>query len=197
MAISVFMRFHSGRDAIMLYESIITEMGRRGGILPPGEIYHIAAFATNGMFVADLWQSREVFKEYAMAALMPLTAKRGLFAPEVEFCDVHRMIDSGVSFKHGAVSVAHFEGNVDELLRKYEQTTEKLGFPAVPPGLVFQWSAKRPEGICVTSHWRSREEAERFLNGALAGALRTTGMPQPRLEYYDVYNTMDGRNLRV
>lgn len=191
------MRFYSSRDAIMLYESVITEMGRHGGTLPPGEIYHLAALATNGMLVADLWESREIFKDYAMTALMPLTAKRGVFSPEVEFCDVYKIIDSGVSFTRGAVSVAHFDGNAEELLHKYGELEKQLGFPAVPAGLVFQWSAKRPEGLCAVGHWRSREEAEQFANGVLSEALRSAAMPEPRIEYYDVYNTMDGRNVRV
>jgi hypothetical protein len=197
MAISVFMRFHSTRDAIMLYESIINEMGRSGGVLPAGEVYHLAALATDGMFVADLWESREAFTAYAMAALIPLTAKRGLFSPEVEFCDVHSTAGGGTPFTRGTVTVTHLNGNVEELLRKYDTVETKLGFPTAPEGLVFQWCAKRPEGLCITAHWRSREEAETFVHGALAEALRSTEMPLPSVEIYGIYNTMDGRSVHA
>lgn len=197
MAISVFMRFHSTRDAIMLYESTMKEMGRSGGALPPGEVYHLAALAADGMFVADLWESREIFTAYAMATLIPLTAKRGLFSPEVEFCDVHRIAGGGASFAGGSVTVAHLNGNVEELASKYDELETKLGFPTVPEGLVFHWSAKRPEGICVTTHWRSRENAEHFLNEAFPKAFQSTGMPQARLEHYDVYNAVAGPTVHA
>jgi hypothetical protein len=193
MAISVFMRFHSERDAIMLYESVINEMGRRGGTVAPGELYHIAALAHNGMFVADLWESREAFNAYAQAKLIPLTAKRGLFSPEVEFGDVHNILEGAAFSPRGTGVVAHFEGDVDDLLRKFDKAAGKIGNPNVSNGLVFQWCAKHAGGICITAHWRSREECEPFMNGSFSEALRSAGMPRPRLDIYDVYNCMDGR----
>ena len=198
MSISVFMRFHSGRDAVMLYDSVIAEMGRHEGTLAPGEIYHLAALAPNGMFVADLWETREAFNDYAMTALIPLTAKRGLFSPEVEFCDVHRMVGGSESYNGGTVTVAHYDGNVDELVRKHDELEMKLGFPDnLPPGLLFQWSARHPERVCLIGHWRAREDADLFMSGPLAEALRSSGLPQPSVNIYEVYNTMDGRSVRA
>lgn len=196
MAISVYLRYHSARDAILLYNSIIKEMGRSGGVVAPGEIYHLAALAQEGMFVADLWESREAFDAYARSTLIPLTAKRGLFSPEVEFCDLHRTIDGESSSTGGSVAVVHLEGDTEELLRKYDLMEPRLA-SNIPTGLVVQWSAKRPAGMCITSHWRGREDCEAFITGPFSEALRLVGLPQPRLEFYDIYNSMDGRRVHA
>jgi hypothetical protein len=197
MAISVFMRFHSKRDAVMLYESVINEMGRRGGVLPQGEIYHLATLAEDGMFVADLWESRETFDAYAQAKLIPLTVKRGLVSPEVEYGDLHGTIDGACSSTHGISVVAHWDGNAEELLRKYDAVHATIDSANVAAGLVFQWSCKRAGGISLAAHWRSREECAAYTRGAFHEALRSAAMPPPRLNYYDVYNAMDGRRVRV
>jgi hypothetical protein len=197
MAISVFMRFYSSRDTSMLYDSVIKEMGRHQGSLPAGEIYHVAARASGGGLVADLWEGREAFDAFAKTALIPLTAKRGIFSPEVEFCDVWRTFDGGVKSTRGVVALTHLDGNVEELLSKSGELEKKLGFPAIPDDLIFTWLATRSQGICYTGHWGSRENAEKFINGPLAQGLRSLSMPPARVEFFDVYNIMDGRSIHA
>jgi heme-degrading monooxygenase HmoA len=178
----------------MLYDSVIKEMGRAEGSLPSGEIYHLAAHTTGGGLIADIWESRETFDAYAKSALIPLTAKRGLFSPEVEFCDVLSMKGGEAAFTRGIVTISHLYGNLEDLLSKSEGLETKL---AVPEGLLFAWCAKRADGICYTAHWRSRDDAEAFINGAFQEALRSAGMPRAQIESYDVYNTMDSRRVHA
>jgi hypothetical protein len=194
MAISVFMHYHSGRDAVVLYDSVINEMRQRGRAVQEGLVYHLAAVVPHGMFVADAWETREAFNVFAAAKTVPLTEKRGLMSPEVEFADVYRMIAGAGSSTGGCGVVAHFDGDADALLRQYDELGAQAGLnQAPPPGLIVRWCAKRPTGLCTVDHWLSRENFENFRDGVLTQTMRSVGMPSPRFEFYDVYNTVDGR----
>ena len=196
MAVSVFMRYRSGRDAVMLYESIIGEMRLRGQAVREGLLYHLAAVVPNGMFIADTWESRDAFSIFAAAKTIPLTERRGLTSPEVEFADVYGVTSGAGSSAHGCGIVSHFNGDPDDLTLRYEAATEESGFANVPPpGLIMHWSAKRPTGICTVDHWLTTADCETFRSGAFDDALRSAGIPAGRVEIFEVYNTIDGRRM--
>lgn len=180
----------------MLYEGIISEMALHGAA--PGRLYHIAAIVPHGMFVASVWETREAFFSYAAAQTLPLIQKRGVDSPEVEIGEVYNTIDGQISIVHGDAVIAHYRGNVDDLLHRYGEMNAITGIASTPPpGLAFHWCAKLADGICVSEHWRSREEFEHFLNGPLRNAMRSAGMPQAKLDYYQLLNTIGGGRVHA
>jgi hypothetical protein len=198
MAISVVLRFRREGDVMKYYDAVIDDMGLRGGGAPKGAIYHFAARSPDGLFVADTWETRDAFEQFSRDQITPLGEKHGFSAPEIEYSDVFETIDGGISSKGGTGMVATFEGNTDELCRIIDKVNERMGAAKnPPPGLVFHEATKRPNGVRIIDHWTSRADFERFLNGRLGEALQGLGAPQPRVEYYDVYNTIDGRRVRV
>jgi hypothetical protein len=120
-----------------------------------------------------------------------------LVSPEVEYGDLHATTDGGCASTRGIGIVAHWEGDAEELLGKYDAVNATLDNANLTSGLVFQWLCKRAGGICLTGHWRTREECEAYTHGAFHEALRSAGMPPPRVQLYDVYNAMDGRGVHV
>jgi hypothetical protein len=180
------------------YDAILNDMGVRTAP-PKGAIYHIAARSPEGLFVADAWDTRPVFDRFAGEKILPLAQKHGFSPPDIEYSDIYNIIDSGMASPHGgAAMVAQFEGNTDDLVRKYDAVNANASAVRTPPpGLIFHQCTKRPNGIRIVDHWRTRDEFESFLNGPLGDALRSVGMPQPHIDFYQVYNTLDARGARV
>ena len=197
MAISVFMRYQSGRDAVTLYESVVGEMRLHGEAIREGLIYHLAAVVPHGMFIADAWETREAFNTFALAKTLPLIEKRGLVSPEVEFGEIYQTVEAANSLAHGCALVTHFDGNVDDVLRQLDEACAMAGLASAPAGLLYHWSLKRQGGICTVGHWQSREDWERFYSDAYGPAMRAAGLPEPRLEFYDIYNTIDARAVNA
>jgi hypothetical protein len=197
MAISVLLRFRMTGDALKAYDMVIDDMGVRSAP-PKGVIYHFAARIPDGLFVADAWDTRPAFDRFAGDQILPLAQKHGFNPPDIEYSDIYNIIDGGIASTHGTGMVAQFEGNTEELLRKYDAVNAKMGaVQTALPGLIFHQCTKRPDGIRIIDHWRSRGEFESMLNGALGEALRSAGMPQPRIDFYEIYNTLDARRARV
>lgn len=198
MAISVMLNFRTTGDALKMYDAVVDDMGLRGGAPPKGAIYHFAARTPDGLFVSDLWETRDAFDTFARDQISPLSQKHGFSAPDIEYSDVHEMIDSGMSANGGAGIVATFAGDTDELLRSVDEVNRRINVAkSPPPGLILHAATRRPDGVRIVDHWRSRDDFERFLNGALGEALRAVGFPQPQIQFYDVYNVIDGRRVRV
>lgn len=58
--------------------------------MPPGGIFHVAAFTDNGLRVADVWESAEAFQKFVDERLMPGTKALGLLGePRVEIFPAH------------------------------------------------------------------------------------------------------------
>jgi hypothetical protein len=198
MPISVFMRFQSSRDPLMLYNAVISEMGVRAGATPPGWIYHIAGAVPHGLLIASTWETREAWMEFTRNKTIPLTEKRGVLAPEVQVGNVHNIVDGGIPAKRGTMVVATFCGNVERLMRQYDEASEKVGLMKAPPlGLVYHWASDCRTSFNIVDHWRSREEFERLYDSLLLETLRSVGMPQPRIEYYDVCNSIEGPRVHA
>ncbi|HLI96912.1 MAG TPA: hypothetical protein VKT72_12595 [Candidatus Baltobacteraceae bacterium] len=195
MAISVVMFFKKpdDRDVRTIYDAVIDEMGVRDNPAKGG-IYHWCAPVDDGLRVCDVWETHEDFEGFAQEKIGPLTAKQGLQAPEVSVTPVHEMV-VGRGTDHKGVGVfVEAEGDTEELFSKVDRANERMNVVADPPeGLIFHWTTATPTGICAIDHWRSREDFERFVDAKLAPALVESGMPQPRITYFDVYNTIDRR----
>lgn len=60
--------------------------------VPPGGMFHAAAFSEKGLHVSDLWESAESFERFVEHRLMPGIMQLGVPGePSVELYPVHRM----------------------------------------------------------------------------------------------------------
>ena len=195
MAISAVMFFKKpdDRDVRMIYDAVIDEMGVRDNPAK-GCIYSWCAPVEDGLHVCEVWETQEDFERFAQEKIGPLTAKQGLQAPKLSVTPVHEMV-VGRDTDHKGVGVfVEAEGDAEELLSKVDRASERMNVAANPPeGLIFHWMTTTPTGICSFDHWRSREDFERFVDEKLAPTLVESGLPQPRITYFDVYNTIDRR----
>lgn len=193
MAISAVLHFKSTGDVRKIYDSIVDEMGVRDNPAP-GAIYHWSAPVRDGLQVCDLWETREDFERFAREKIGPISAKHGLDAPSVEITGAHEFIAGRATSHKGAGMLVDFDGDTEQLLKKIDQVNQRMGVIADPPqGLVFHWTSPAAGGIRVIDHWRAREEFERFVETRLAPAMEITGLPQPHVTVFDVYNTIDRR----
>jgi hypothetical protein len=63
---------------------------------PTGGIFHVAAFADDGLRVTDVWESAEDFQRFADDRLMPVIQELGIEnAPEVTILPAHRVFAPG------------------------------------------------------------------------------------------------------
>lgn len=66
------------------------------GDVPPGGIFHVAAFTDNSLRVADVWESAEAFQKFVDERLMPGTKVLGLPGePRVEIFPAHAVFAPG------------------------------------------------------------------------------------------------------
>jgi hypothetical protein len=70
------------------------------GNVPPGGLFHVAAFDERGLRVTDVWESAEQFQQFAEQRLMPGTKQLGLPGePTVEIYPAHRVFTPGYTPK--------------------------------------------------------------------------------------------------
>jgi hypothetical protein len=193
MAISAVMLFKSGGDVRKIYDSVVDEMGVRDKPAQGG-VYHWCAPVEGGLRVCDVWETRQDFDRFAKEKIMPLTAKHGLQPPQLEIQDVHEMVPGRLTSHKGTGMIAEFDGDSAQLLSLIDQANKRMSIVANPPeGLIFHFATATPKGARVIDHWRSREDFENFVDEQLADTLAALHLPQPRITYYDVYNTIDRR----
>jgi hypothetical protein len=71
------------------------------GDVPPGGMFHVAAFDGNGLRVTDLWESAEDFQRFAESRLMPGVQQLGIQGqPRVEIYPIHRTFTPAYAPKH-------------------------------------------------------------------------------------------------
>ena len=193
MAILVILRFASAADPRPIYDAIVDEMGIREKPAS-GCVYHWAAPVKDGLFVADIWETREQFDAFAREKIEPLARKHGLSAPTTEIADVYKLHGVASAAKGGIGVLVECDGDAKDLLAKYDAANEKMDLPGQPPeGLILHAMTTTSKGIRGVDRWQSRDAFDRFVQTRLGPALQAVGMPPPRIEYFDVYNTIDGR----
>lgn len=83
------------------------------------------------------------------------------------------------------------EGTLDQ----YDEVIGKMGFEpggTGPPSAVFHWVAKNGDGIRVVDVWESREAFDAFAQEQIGPLTAEVGLPEPRMEFFDVHNTLKG-----
>jgi hypothetical protein len=92
MAVAIDMKFHGA--TLEQYDKIIQLMGlKQGGPTPPGAISHFVIKTDDGIRVVDVWESKEVFEQFAQEQIGPYSREAGITEePEMRFFEVHNYL---------------------------------------------------------------------------------------------------------
>ena len=66
-----------------------------GGRLPAGALFHAAGVNEGGLQVCDVWESEEIFQQFAERKIGPITEEAGLPRPDVRSFEVSQVRGSG------------------------------------------------------------------------------------------------------
>jgi heme-degrading monooxygenase HmoA len=89
MAVAVEMKFRGASTG--QYDQVIERMGLvQGGEMPPGGISHFVARTDDGLWIVDVWESKEQFEKFAQEQIGPYSREAGITEePETRFYEVH------------------------------------------------------------------------------------------------------------
>ncbi|HET9773094.1 MAG TPA: hypothetical protein VFS16_19515 [Acidimicrobiia bacterium] len=95
MAIAVELDFDGA--TLEQYDQVTAKMGLQpGGQGPPGSLSHWVTRTPNGIRVTDVWQSKELFEQFAQEKIGPISASVGLAEPsQITFHEVHNYFGPG------------------------------------------------------------------------------------------------------
>ena len=74
------------------YDELVQKLDAAGAGSPAGRIYHVCFGETDNLRVSDIWESREAFEKFG-ETLRPIMQSMGIAAPEIEFFEVHNIIE--------------------------------------------------------------------------------------------------------
>jgi hypothetical protein len=74
------------------YDEIVQKLNAAGAGSPAGRIYHVCFGDPDNLRVSDIWESREAFEKFS-EALTPVMQDLGIAPPEIEFFEVHNIIE--------------------------------------------------------------------------------------------------------
>ena len=80
MAVAIVMDFEGA--TLDQYDQILEKMGLTpGGGTPPGAIFHWVTATDDGIRVVDVWETQEVFDQFAAEQIGPYSAEVGIEGP--------------------------------------------------------------------------------------------------------------------
>lgn len=92
MSLTAFEMYFSG-GTIEQYEQVIAKMGfEHRGKGPPGAVFHWVTQTDDGLKVVDVWESPEVFQEFADSQIGPYTQEAGMSEPQITSYPVHNYL---------------------------------------------------------------------------------------------------------
>jgi hypothetical protein len=95
MAVAVILEFEN--TSLEQYDQVVQKMGfSPGGAGAPGGIFHWVTETNGGIRVTDVWESKEIFEQFAESTIGPLTAEVGIPGPpKVSYAEVHNYLTAG------------------------------------------------------------------------------------------------------
>ncbi len=61
----------------------------------PGFIFHCSGVSERGVFVTEVWESREAFERYAQATIVPVAQQQGWPPVEPKYDEVEIIVNKG------------------------------------------------------------------------------------------------------
>ena len=74
------------------YDELLQKLDAAGAGAPAGRLYHVCFGDPDNLRVSDIWESREAFEKFG-ETLRPIMEEMGIAAPEIEFFEVHNIIE--------------------------------------------------------------------------------------------------------
>ena len=74
------------------YDELVKKLDAAGAGSPVGRLSHVCFGDTDNLRVSDIWESREAFEKFG-ETLRPLMQDLGIAPPEIEFLEVHNIIE--------------------------------------------------------------------------------------------------------
>ena len=76
------------------YDQVIQRMGlTQGGEMPPGGISHFVTRTGDGLWIVDIWESKEAYEKFAQEQIGPYSQEAGITEPpEVRFHELHNYL---------------------------------------------------------------------------------------------------------
>jgi hypothetical protein len=95
MAVAVEMNFAGG--TLSQYDTVVEKMGfKPGGRGAPGCMFHSVSKTDQGFRVTDIWETKEMYEQFAREKIGPITAQAGVtIRPEVTVRPVHNHLTAG------------------------------------------------------------------------------------------------------
>ena len=74
------------------YDELVKRLEQAGAGSPAGRQFHVCFGDPQNLRVSDIWESREAFEKFG-ETLRPLMQELGVGPPEIEFFEVHNIIE--------------------------------------------------------------------------------------------------------
>lgn len=74
------------------YDELVKKLDAAGAGSPAGRLYHVCFGDPNNLNVSDIWETREAFEKFG-ETLRPLMQEMGFAPPQIEFFEVHNIIE--------------------------------------------------------------------------------------------------------
>ena len=74
------------------YDELVQKLDAAGAGSPAGRIYHVCFGDADNVRVSDIWESQAAFEKFG-ETLRPIMQDMGFAPPEIEFFEVHNIIE--------------------------------------------------------------------------------------------------------
>jgi hypothetical protein len=186
MAVAFILDFPGG--TLEQYDAVVEKMDL-GGRLAPGGLFHAAGATDTGVRVCDVWESEEVFQQFAESKIGPITAEAGLPQPEIRSFEVNQIRGSGggpVEF----VQIIAIPGTTEDDFRALD---EKVLAPTgeIPEACVYHVNGQLADSYCVLDYWSSKAARDEFMQSQVGPAMQAAGITaEPSIEELSVHNSL-------
>jgi len=193
MAIGVTLEFPEITPA--QYDSVRDLMGLTArGAGPAGSLSHWAGLDGPGMFMTDVWDSRERFEEFAHHQIGPLSAEAGVTAPpKTTYDEIHTYLTAGsLSKPLDAMEPIAVVMEFADDIQKYDEVLDLMGLTPQgpgPDGALFHWTTAIEGVIRITDLWQDRATFDAFAETHIGPYAAKVGMAPPESTVVrDVYD---------
>ena len=186
MAVAFMMDFPGG--SVEDYDWVVDRM-QLNGRLPAGALFHAAGHGADGLRVCDVWESAEVFKQFADTKIGPLSAERGMTPPKIRSFDVEE-IRRGDGGRVEFVQIVFIPGVADHAAF-VELDRQIVGADRhAPDDCVFHVNGTVGDGYCVLDYWSSKATRDRFIEQQVQPVFQQAGLAPPTIEEMIVHNAL-------
>lgn len=161
------------------------------GAGPEGMLFHWCSVEGDGMYITDVWDSRERFETFARNRIGPLSEEVGITAPpRTTFDEVHNHLTAGklAEVTSPVAVVMEFEGDI----HLYDDVLDLMGLTpggSGPDGALFHWVTAVEGVIRITDVWQDLATFDTFADTQIAPYSAKVGFGAPEsVVAHEVYN---------